>query len=241
MSGAGDSERSGGSGDESFDDVAARAAHELASPLNKVTAFAGLLREELDPGALSDEVETTIVHLCRATEEARAVVARFHEWARATRVGPATEVVLANGLDGAMASLGRPAIEAGILRDGAFAAGATETVRADGVALGRVLELLLENALAYVTPGTTPRVRVAAERTADSWRLLVDDAGLGVAPSEREHVFEPFVRLHGKSRYPGVGLGLSIVRRVVEARGGRVVLEDSPWGGVRARVDWPAR
>jgi two-component system osmolarity sensor histidine kinase EnvZ len=71
--------------------------------------------------------------------------------------------------------------------------------------------------------------------------ILVDDDGPGVPPADRERVFRPFIRLDA-SRNPttgGIGLGLTIARDVARSHGGDVRLEDSPWGGLRARVHLP--
>ncbi|HTC18032.1 MAG TPA: ATP-binding protein, partial [Stellaceae bacterium] len=69
----------------------------------------------------------------------------------------------------------------------------------------------------------------------------VDDDGPGIAPAERENVFRPFFRLD-TSRNPetgGTGLGLAIARDVARGHGGDILLEDSPQGGLRARLRLP--
>ncbi len=71
--------------------------------------------------------------------------------------------------------------------------------------------------------------------------MLVDDDGPGIPPGDREAVFRPFFRLDS-SRNPetgGTGLGLAIARDVVRVHGGEIVLDDSPHGGLRARVRLP--
>jgi len=71
--------------------------------------------------------------------------------------------------------------------------------------------------------------------------ILVDDDGPGIPPAERDHVFQPFIRLD-TSRNPstgGIGLGLTIARDVARSHGGDVRLETSPQGGLRARVHLP--
>ena len=71
--------------------------------------------------------------------------------------------------------------------------------------------------------------------------IVIDDDGPGIPASQREEVFRPFLRLE-ESRNPatgGVGLGLTIARDIARFHGGDVVLEDSPLGGLRARVWLP--
>ncbi len=84
-------------------------------------------------------------------------------------------------------------------------------------------------------------VRVTAERRGTLVEICVDDDGPGIPESEREAVFKPFYRLDS-SRNPqtgGTGLGLSIARDLARGGGGDVVLEDSPLGGLRAKIRLP--
>jgi two-component system osmolarity sensor histidine kinase EnvZ len=68
----------------------------------------------------------------------------------------------------------------------------------------------------------------------------VDDDGPGIPPDQREAAFRPFVRLGGAAAAGGTGLGLAIARDIVHAHGGEIALEDSPRGGLRARISLPA-
>jgi signal transduction histidine kinase len=103
-------------------------------------------------------------------------------------------------------------------------------------ALSRVFVNLLDNAHKY---GAAP-VRMLIEPTAGGVIVWVIDSGRGIAPEDRERVFDRFARLrqvHGK---PGLGLGLSIVRGLANAFGGSVRIEDAPGGGAAFRVELPA-
>jgi signal transduction histidine kinase len=73
-------------------------------------------------------------------------------------------------------------------------------------------------------------------------RIAVEDRGPGVSPEDLPHIFEPFQRGESvrNSQIPGVGLGLSLVRRIVEAHRGSVHAENSPEGGAIFYIDLPA-
>jgi two-component system osmolarity sensor histidine kinase EnvZ len=71
-------------------------------------------------------------------------------------------------------------------------------------------------------------------------QITVDDDGPGIPPDQREAAFRPFVRLGGAAAAGGTGLGLAIARDIVHAHGGEIALEDSPRGGLRARISLPA-
>jgi signal transduction histidine kinase len=96
----------------------------------------------------------------------------------------------------------------------------------------------LDNALKYTPAGG--RVDVLLGTEGDGVRLWVDDSGPGIAPQERGRVFERLYRGDKSRGQRGMGLGLSLVKAVVEAHGGRVEAQDSPLGGARLAVWLPA-
>lgn len=103
-------------------------------------------------------------------------------------------------------------------------------------ALKRCIDNLIANASRYGT-----QVWIHAGRRGQAIEVLVDDNGPGIPEDEREDAFRPFYRLD-RSRNPatgGTGLGLSISRDVARTHGGDIFLEDSPHGGLRARVRLP--
>ncbi|MFS8036876.1 sensor histidine kinase [Xanthobacter sp. AM11] len=103
-------------------------------------------------------------------------------------------------------------------------------------ALARVAANLVGNALAY---GQCAEVSLHLQE--DRVELRVEDRGPGIAPAERASVFEPFYRVEpSRNRESGgAGLGLTIVRQIVEGHGGTVAIEDRPGGGARLRVFLP--
>jgi signal transduction histidine kinase len=106
----------------------------------------------------------------------------------------------------------------------------------DGPRVGQILENLVENAFKYGPRDGLVIVRAAVE---DEWlAVAVDDEGVGIPAAERALVMEPFHRAWNvrESRIPGTGLGLYISRRLVEAHGGRLWLEDRPDGRPGTRV-----
>ena len=59
------------------------------------------------------------------------------------------------------------------------------------------------------------------------------DNGIGIEPKYRERIFGMFKRLHGREEYPGTGIGLALVKKIVERHGGTVGIDDAPGGGSR--------
>jgi signal transduction histidine kinase len=100
----------------------------------------------------------------------------------------------------------------------------------------RAVRNLVENAVAY---GHKAEVRISD--TSDGYEVLVEDEGPGIPESDRQRVFEPFVRLEGSRNEAtgGTGLGLTLVKAIAEGHGGAVQLENRPGGGLRARMHLP--
>jgi signal transduction histidine kinase len=116
-------------------------------------------------------------------------------------------------------------------------AGGAPVVRGDADRLARALANLVDNAARYATD----TVRVTVGRHDDALRVTVDDDGPGIPAADRERVFERFTRLDDGRARPegGTGLGLAVVRSIVDQHHGRVWAEGSPVGGARLVVELP--
>ncbi len=102
-------------------------------------------------------------------------------------------------------------------------------VRFDAVLLERVLSNLVENAAKYTPPGS--RITISAKAKDDLLEVAVCDNGPGLPAGREEAIFEKFVRGERESPLPGVGLGLSICRALIEAHGGTIKAGSSPEAG----------
>jgi len=105
--------------------------------------------------------------------------------------------------------------------------GSATTVVGDPVLLRRLIRNLVENARVHA--GGANDIRVT--RTAQGAQLVVEDSGPGVAPEDRERIFDPFYRRQGGSQSNGAGLGLSIVRQIARLHGGDVAYAPRAGGG----------
>ena len=214
-------------------DFVADASHELRTPLTSIFANLELLEADLE-GERKDMAASAL----RSSRRMRRLVADLLLLARADagRQAPHQPVDLA-------AVAREAAAEAGAVASGhVLSLDVPEPVMVEGVPddLHRLALNLIENALIH-TPGGTP-VTVSVREEDEQAVLEVADRGGGVPSEMRERVFERFARGSGDAspRPGGSGLGLSIVRAVAEAHGGRVELHDAGGGGARFRVTLPA-
>ncbi|MGH2941097.1 MAG: sensor histidine kinase [Solirubrobacterales bacterium] len=206
------------------------ASHELRSPLTAIRGQIEVLAREKEPdaAAVKRAEAATLTELARVEllVEAMLVLARLDEDA-----GP-----VQRELDTAAFLREAVAAAPGGAEVGDLAAG---RVDADPEMLSRVVRNLVENARRHAGPAGT--VRVSSTATGGRLRVDVDDDGPGIPQSQREEVFKPFYRIES-SRNPatgGIGLGLTIARDVVRSHGGDLTLDESPQGGLRARLRLP--
>jgi signal transduction histidine kinase len=213
------------------------AAHELKTPLAILRSYLETLTEDLGEG-LSDQQR---------------------EFLQAAAVGGRRLQRLIDGLlDLAALEAGRLPLVLGPVSSREVVAGMVEelhpiavaadvrlartqatdiVLRADRERLGQVLRNLIENGLKYTRAGG--EVAIGVERYDDRAVICVADTGVGIPSEILPRIFEEFVRVPGRNRAEGAGLGLAIVRRLVLAMGGRVWVESTPGTGSRFFVELP--
>jgi len=101
----------------------------------------------------------------------------------------------------------------------------------DATLLDQVFSNLFDNALKYLDPSRTGIIRIAGRTQADISIYSVQDNGIGIAPENQEKVFEIFQRIRSEGAPEGEGLGLSIVRRILDRHNGKIWLESEPGKG----------
>jgi two-component system sensor histidine kinase MprB len=206
----------------------ADASHELRTPLTSMQTNIEVLKqqERLDPDARA----RLFADLERESHEMRNLIAGLLELARGDdptqeRAPVHVDELVENAVHRARSRY--PQLT--------WAARLEPTV-VDGYAerLERAVWNLLENAGKWSREGSS--VDVILERG----ELVVRDYGPGIAPEDRERVFDRFYRATSARSLPGSGLGLAIVREVVEAQGGSVTAEEAPGGGALLRLRLPS-
>ncbi len=112
-------------------------------------------------------------------------------------------------------------------------------VACHGDYLRQVFDNLISNAMKFTPAGTPPDIRITCTRHEHMVCFGVSDRGIGIPPSQRERVFEPFVRLQ-QNEAQGSGIGLAIVKRIVELYGGTVWIESDTGTGCTVKFTLPA-
>ncbi len=108
----------------------------------------------------------------------------------------------------------------------------------DSKQVTRVFSNLIGNAIKY-TRRPDARVEVGAREAGEFWEFSVRDNGPGIAPEYHDRIFGIFQTLEARDKVEGTGIGLSIVKKTVDSRGGRVWLESEEGAGATFRFLWP--
>lgn len=218
-------------------EVSSNVAHDLRTPLTRIKARAESALRSGAEGDFKEALEKTIDESDRLLQTFNALLSIAKAESGQPREGlqPVDAAVILNEV----AELYAPFAEdqGGSLRteiDGAL------DIRANRQLLAQAISNLVDNALKYgEAPATgAPDILLTGGIDGDDVGITVSDRGRGIAPQDREHVLERFVRLDESRSRPGNGLGLSLVAGVMKLHGGQVVLEDNQ-PGLRVKLILP--
>ena len=99
-----------------------------------------------------------------------------------------------------------------------------EKIYADDIKIRQVFQNLLTNAIKFTKKGVKPNIQIQTRETNQFWHFSVKDNGIGIAPEFQEKIFGMFKRLHTSDAYEGTGIGLAIVKKIIEQHNGNIEL-----------------
>jgi signal transduction histidine kinase len=201
-------------------------AHDLSEPLASMQLLVTLLEQRPDAPPSPEVLQQLRASAVRARELIDGVLA----YARSGELHR-ERVALGKVMADVAADL-RPALEA----HASLFVGELPEVEADPRQLRRVLQNLISNALRF-RRGDMVLIEVLALQDAREWVISVRDDGIGVPPEHTRRIFGMFARLEPSTE--GLGLGLAVSRRIVEAHGGRIWVEPAEGGGSVFRFTLP--
>ena len=212
-------------------------SHDLRAPLHRMAGFAGLL-------AMEDEVKlnaTALDFSSRIIRSAERMDELISKLLANARLGRTAIEVAEVSLDKAVAAyvaevasnLGQRRVE--------WAIAALPVVRCDPIMLRQVVQNLIENAVKYSGKLSLARIEIGVVDNPAESGFFVRDNGVGFNMDQAGHLFGIFKRLHPEAEFPGIGIGLANVHRIMQKHGGRVWFEAAPGRGATFFVAFPKR
>ena len=217
---------------EALDEFAHVVSHDLKAPLRSIANHAAWLLEDLGPG-LSGETRRHLERVTDRVERMRTMIQGLLEYARAGRERAQPERVDVGDLVGAVVQLVDP--PPGVRIE---IAPGMPTLRTERAPLQQVFLNLIGNAVAH-SDGTTGLIRVSWSDAGELHEFAVADDGPGIPLHLQPRIWTLFQTLPRDGTSDGSGIGLAVVRKLVELRGGSIDVTSGDGEGATFRFTWP--
>ncbi|MGK5444592.1 sensor histidine kinase [Micromonospora sp. URMC 105] len=212
------------------------ASHDLQEPLRKVASFCQLLQRRY-AGQLDERADQYIAF---AVDGAQRMQRLINDLLAFSRIGRLTTGFTEVDLNKVMGDVAGQTEAARQYADAELTWEDMPVIRGEEPLLTNLLANLVSNSIKFRRPDVTPKVRVSARLVDDEWEITCQDNGIGIEPEFADKIFVIFQRLHAKDAYPGTGIGLAIVKKIVEYHGGRVWVDTGTEEGTAIRFTLPA-
>ncbi|PTA68552.1 GAF domain-containing protein [Deinococcus arcticus] len=204
------------------------ASHDLQEPLRTIASFAELIERRYGE-RLDDRGRQYLQFVTRGAERMKVLIDDLLVFSRLNVVRePLVPLALAGPLQDALDSLHGAAERSGAR----VTWGALPEVLGVRSELAQLFQNLLGNAIKFRREGASPQIEVQARPAENGgWQIEVRDNGIGFEVQYAERIFEMFQRLHGRDRFEGTGMGLAIVRKILDHHGGQIWASSVPGQG----------
>ncbi len=203
------------------------ASHDLQEPLRSIVSFSQLL-ERRYRGKLDTDADEFIGFIVEGGNRMQRLIADLLQVSRVeTQAKPFEPTCVEEVVAGVLRAMETPLREAGAI----VTVGELPAVMADAAQLEQVFANLVSNALKYRHPDRPPAIAISVRAVNPAVEFAVADNGIGIEEEYFDRIFEMFRRLHTHDKYEGTGIGLAVVKRIVERHGGSVRVESTPGEG----------
>ena len=210
------------------------ASHDMQEPLRMIASYLQLVAQRYTD-KLDDDGREFIGYAVDGAKRMQALINDMLAYSRVgTKAKPFAPVDCAAVVDTALQHL-RVAVDESGAR---IECGILPRVSGDASQLVQLFQNLLGNAIKF-RGSATPAIRIDCEPSDEGWCISIVDNGIGIEPEYFERIFVLFQRLHGRTQYPGTGIGLALCKKIVERHGGRIWVERAPMQGCAFRFMLP--
>lgn len=203
------------------------ASHDLQEPLRMVSSFIGLLERKYGD-VLDEKAHQYINFAVGGARRMRQIILDLLEYSRVGKNEDGLKIIRLNEVLDEVCLLHRKAISEKKAKIEYHQLPAMITYKAP---MTQLFSNLIGNALRYSSPDVLPMIRISAKSDNDNWLFAVSDNGIGIDPQFHEKIFIIFQSLHNKEKYGGTGMGLAIVKKIIENLGGKIWLESEEGKG----------
>ena len=219
---------------DDLDHFAYVTSHDLKAPLRGIANLSQWVEEDL-ADKISAEGREQMRLLRGRVHRLDALINGILSYSRAGRIRESHSLVDVGKLAREVVELLAPAPEVQIV-----IADDLPTFEGERVPLQQVLMNLVENALKHAKR-SDPRVSITCSKDSSGYSFMVKDDGPGIAPAYHQRIWVIFQTLDPRDKVEATGIGLSIVKKIVESRGGRVWIDSVPGAGAEFHFSWPVR
>ncbi len=212
------------------------ASHDLQEPLRKVASFCQLLQRRY-AGQLDERADQYIAF---AVDGAQRMQRLINDLLAFSRIGRLTTGFAEVDLGKVMGDVAAQTEAARQYADAELTWDELPVIHGEEPLLTNLLANLVSNSIKFRRADVPPRVHVSARLVDGEWEITCRDNGIGIEPEFADKIFIIFQRLHPKDAYPGTGIGLAIVKKIVEYHGGRVWVDTATEEGTAVRFTLPA-
>lgn len=220
---------------EELDQFASIASHDLQEPLRKVRTFTEQLKV-MEADLLSERGRDYLERANSAAERMQNLIEDLLRFSRVSTQGrPFVAVDLGETTRAVLLDL-----ESQISETGArVRVGVLPVIQADPLQMHQLMQNLVSNALKFRKEGVPPEIDVEASTDGAMATVTVSDNGIGFDQRYAQRIFRIFERLHGRSEYPGTGIGLALCRKIADRHGGTVAADGETDQGAVFTVTLP--
>ncbi len=200
-------------------------SHDLRNPLVTIKGFVGMLEKDLHEGR-EDKITSDLQRIANAADKMHSLLADLLELSRIGRIAnPPQEVNLAQVINEAIETLDARLRSKNVIIHCSLD---FPTIYGDRVRLREVLENLIDNAAKYTGDQPNPMIEIGTRMDQHETVFFVKDNGMGIEPQFQKRIFGLFDKLNPASE--GTGIGLALIKRIIEVHGGRIWVESEGLG-----------
>jgi len=205
---------------ENLEQFAYVASHDLQEPLRIMASYSELLNKRYK-NKLDADADDFIKYIVESARHMQKLITDILAYSRIGRIDAVVSEVDFNSVLGRVISSMNLEIER---NKAVITYDELPTLTVNESSIVQLFQNLIGNAMKF-RGEQPPQIHISVKKQGAEWQFCVRDNGIGIEEKFKEKIFQIFQRLHGREKYPGTGIGLSICKKIVETHGGRIWVE----------------